>query len=264
MSEFVDFKISGKIDGREITPTTLNISRFNEFNNQVEDFVIGPVEGGTGQKLLLDTVFVEIVPGSYLFRAMLPLALMVTIEPILHLLNTPGGMSKLDEKRAKIVEKWQWKAKSHSVSYELKMLRSDGRQIPAVQIGPDTNYVREETGQWIPSEAYLLGEIFDMGGEKPNVHIRLVETGMPYIVQTDKETLRKLPKNIIYERALLRVFGEQNVESGNFRNLRLLQFVDYHPAYQEGELSEFIEKGQKAWKGVKNPSEWVGKLRGGS
>jgi hypothetical protein len=265
MSEAIEFVIHGKIDGEEITPRTINFTRFNEFNGQVEDFVIGSITGGGGAKLLLDTVFVEVLPGSYRLRVLMSVALIVALEPVLILLNRPGGISKIDEKRARVVEKWQSKAKaSDDLVYEMKVVRSDGRPAPVVRIGPETNYVRQTVGKWIPMETFLLGEIFDMGGEKPNVHIRLVETGTAYIVQTDKDTLRSLNVNALYKRSLLRVVGQQNVETGQFRDLRLVQFMGYRPEYEEGELADFIESGRVAWSGVPDASEWVRKLRGGT
>ena len=35
----IDFVLRGRVDGVEITPATIGLSRFNEFNGQVEEFV---------------------------------------------------------------------------------------------------------------------------------------------------------------------------------------------------------------------------------
>ncbi|MEI7908188.1 MAG: hypothetical protein WCK77_01000 [Verrucomicrobiota bacterium] len=50
----IDFVLRGRVDGVEITPATIGLSHFNEFNRQVEEFV-----GGSG-KLPLDEVRVHI------------------------------------------------------------------------------------------------------------------------------------------------------------------------------------------------------------
>jgi hypothetical protein len=49
----IEFALHGKVEGVEITPRTIGLSQFNEFNQQVEMFV------GGSQKLKLDQVHVE-------------------------------------------------------------------------------------------------------------------------------------------------------------------------------------------------------------
>jgi len=263
MSETIDFELHDKVDGVEITPTTINFTRFNEFNQQVEDFVAGS-DGDSGRKLLLDTVYVEVHPGSYCLRVVLTLAMLAAVEPEVRLLTRQDALSNLDKKRAKIVERWQSRAKTNDdLYYEVRISRSDGRDAPSIRIGPETNFRYGAADPWVSVETYLLGEVFDMGGEKPNVHIRLSESGEIHIVQTDKNTLRGLEKNPLYERALLHVTGEQNTETRQLRKLRLLEFVNYNPNYDEAALQRFIAAGREAWADVPNAAAWVRELRGG-
>lgn len=265
MSESVEFVIRGKIDGVEITPESINLTLFNDFNQQVEKFVAGSVGGGGGRRLLLDQVFVSIRKGSYCLRTEMSVPMLKTVEPELRLLARPGGMDRVDEGRAGVVEKWQMKAKAHEdLTYELRVVRADGSFEQVVQIGPTTNFVRRPSERWKRIETHLLGEIVDMGGEDPNVHIRLLDTGETVIVTTDKETLRGLQRNMLYERAVLHVVGEQNTDTGRHRYLRLLEFVNYNPRYEEGELDAFIQKGREAWADVPDASDWVRKHRGES
>ncbi len=263
MTEAIDFVMKGRIDGAEITPTTINFTRFNEFNQQVEDFVAGSDRRGTRKKLLLDTVFVQVHSGSYRLRVAMSIAMLASVEPEVRLLTRDNALSRLDEQRAKIVEKWQSKAKSHDdLSFEIRISRSDGRETPVIHIGTDTNFQRIEVSQWIPFETYFLGEVYDIGGENPNVHIRLSDTGETHIVQTDKDTLRNLEKNLLYQRTLLHVTGEQD-QSGELRKLRLLEFVSYKPDYDEAALRRFIAEGREAWADVPDAAAWVRDLRGG-
>ena len=44
----IDFVLHGKVEGLEITPRTIGLSQFNEFNLQVEAFI------GGSQKVKLD------------------------------------------------------------------------------------------------------------------------------------------------------------------------------------------------------------------
>lgn len=264
MTETIDFVMKGKIDGAEITPATINFTRFNEFNQQVEDFIAGG-DHGSGRKLLLDTVFVQVLPGSYCLRVGMSIALLYNMESELGKLTRDGGLSRLDEKRAKIVEKWQSKAKSHDdLKFEIRIARSDGTEkVPAIHIGPDSNFQRIASNEWVSMETYLLGEIYDIGGENPNVHIRLSESSETHIVQTDKDTLRRLEKNLLYQRGLLHVTGEQDRQTGRLQKLRLLEFVNYNPNYDQEALDRFISDGRTAWADVPDASAWVRELRGG-
>lgn len=53
-TETIEFVLHGKVEGVEITPRTIGLSQFNEFNQQVEQFISG------SQKLKLDQVHVEV------------------------------------------------------------------------------------------------------------------------------------------------------------------------------------------------------------
>lgn len=95
------------------------------------------------------------------------------------------------------------------------------------------------------------------------MHVKLFATGDTVIVATEKETLRNLERNILYEKAVLRVSGEQNAVTGRFRNLHLMEFSNYNPGYEEDELKSFIEQGRSAWADVPDAGAWLRKLRGG-
>lgn len=263
MSELADFKMEGSIDGVEITPTTIDFTRFNEFNRQVELFLIG-TDPVVGDRLQLHTVRSEVVPGSYVLRLSMSVAMIALVESKVRVLAHEDGLANLDDNRAKVVEKWQSKAKKHDrLSYEIRIMRSNGTSPPPVRIGRDTNFRRAEVDSWAPVETYLLGEIVDAGGLDPNIHIRLFESGDTLIVQTDRETLGSLEQNPLYKRALLRAEGQQNIKTGDFRNLKLREFVNYKAHYDEAALQRFIEKGREAWADVPDASEWVRDIRGG-
>ena len=59
------FALHGKVDGLEITPCTIGVSQFNEFNQQVEAFI------AASQKLKVDQGHVEVGQSSYVLRALL-------------------------------------------------------------------------------------------------------------------------------------------------------------------------------------------------
>jgi hypothetical protein len=264
MSESIDFVLHGRIDGSEFTPATIDFTHFNEFNQQVEDFVAGSDKNGVGRKLLLDTVHVEVRSGSYCLRVLLTAALLAAVEPELRALTREDALSSIDEKRAKVVEKWQSRARTYDdLSYEVRVSRSDGKPVPVIRIGSDTNFRHDGTDPWVPFETYMLGEVIDMGGANPNVHIRITESGETHIIQSDRDTLRGMDKGVLYERSLLHVRGDQNIVTGQLRKLRLLEFVKYNPDYDAKAIDRFIAEGREAWADVPDAAAWVRKLRGG-
>src|ERR1017187_2211836 len=75
----IEFALHGTVEGQEITPRTIGLSQFNEFNQQVEQFI------GGNQKLKLDQVHAEIAQSSYILRALLPVVVLSSLEPDLKL-----------------------------------------------------------------------------------------------------------------------------------------------------------------------------------
>ena len=70
----IEFVLHGKVEGVEITPHTIGLSQFNEFNQQVETFISGR------QKVKLDQAHVEIANGSYVLRVLLPAVVLSCVE----------------------------------------------------------------------------------------------------------------------------------------------------------------------------------------
>ena len=70
-------------------------------------------------------------------------------------------------------------------------------------------------------------------------------------------------ENRLYHKALLQVRAEQHFRTGELRNVQLIAFVDYQPAYDEAALDRFAEKGEQAWADVPDAARWVRELRGG-
>lgn len=252
----IEFVLHGKMEGQEITPRTIGLSQFNEFNQQVEQFI------GGSQKLKLDQVHVEIVESSYLLRALLPVVVMSGLEPDLKLLARQDVLGELDFKRAEIVQKWQARSKNNpDLYYEV---RPNGEGIAKVRISWETDYRVGEIIPWVDVEKYLFGEITDMGGaQKANIHLKLDLTGKTELVGAAQGYLRDLVENRVYHKALLHVRAEQHYKTGDLRKIQLIAFVDYQPTYNEEALDRFAAKGEAAWADVPDAAQWVREARGG-
>jgi hypothetical protein len=245
----IEFVLHGKVE------LTIGLSQFNEFNQQIEAFISG------SQKLKLDQVHVEIAKSSYVLRTLLPVVMLSSLEPDLKLMARQDVLGEMDPRRAEVVQKWQTRAKNNpDLSYEL---RPEFGGLPRVRISRETDFRVGEIVPWVAVEKYLFGEIVDMGGmQRANVHLKLARVGKTVLVGAAQGYLRELVENRLYHKALLHVRAEQHHRTGELRNIQLVSFVDYQPAYNEEALDRFAARGAEAWADVPDAAEWVRDLRG--
>ncbi len=255
-SSSIEFVLHGKVEGVEITPKTIGLSQFNEFNQQVEAFISG------SQKLKLDQAHVEIAKGSYVLRVLLPTIVAASLETDLKLMTRQDVLGELDYKRAEVVQKWQARAKANpELTYEV---RPQSESLSGFQISQQTDFRIGQIVPWVAVEKYLFGQIVDMGGvQKANIHLKLDRGGTTVLVGANQGYLREQSENRLYHKALLHVRAEQHYQSGDLRNVQLIAFMDYKPSYDEDALDKFASKGAKAWADVSDAAGWVRELRGG-
>jgi len=67
----------------------------------------------------------------------------------------------------------------------------------------------------------------------------------------------------LYHKVLLHVRAEQHFRTGDLRNIQLISFVDYQPAYSEEALDHVTAKGAEAWADVPDAAQWVREVREG-
>jgi hypothetical protein len=103
----VEFAIRGKVGGVQITPRTIGLSLFNQFNKEVEDFIKGTQKG-----LKLSDSTLEITDGSYKLRVALLAAVLTSLEPDLLRLKHEDSLGKIDPERADVVKRWQARIKA--------------------------------------------------------------------------------------------------------------------------------------------------------
>ena len=252
----IEFVLRDCVDGEEITPATIGLSRFNEFNQQVQDFLAG------SQKLNVEKVHVAIESGSYRLLVYPPELVQRALAPDLERLRREDTLGEIDPRRAEVIGKWQARAKA---SGELRyIIRPVGFGEGAVELSRTTDYRMGNVVPWVRVEKYLFGQIMDMGGvQKANVHIRLQDTGQVVKIGANQGYLKEQPQNRLYRKALVRVEAEQHYRTGELRNFRLLSFEDYRPGYDEAALDAFASAGEDAWADVPDAAAWVREIRGG-
>jgi hypothetical protein len=252
----IEFVLHGKVEGVEITPATIGLRQFNEFNQQVETFI------GGSERLNVDEVRIRVDEGSYKLTAILSVLVAAALEPDLRTLERQDSLADIDPKRADVVAKWQARSKGNpDVDYAIRPSGLAGRDI---ELSAATDYRVGDVTPWVKVEKYLFGTVMDIGGAtKANVHIRLDDSGELVRIGTNQEYLKDQQENRLYHKVLVRVEAEQHFRTAQLRNLRLISFEDYAPAYDEAALDRFAEAGRDAWRDVPDAAEWVRKLRGG-
>lgn len=247
----LQFVLDDVVDGKPVTPSFMPVGLLTEFHSQVARFL-----KGTHADVDLDSLRVSIEKGSY--KLVLPaMALVSGLTSDLALLAS-GNLDDMDAKRAEVVEEWQ-KAAQKVQARKYDLLPESGQ---AVHIHACTRLERHDNAMWVAVEKYIHGQVMDLGGVKPNLHLKL-PSGVTLKVNTSQDQVLGEDKNLVYRSAMLRIQAEEDIATGTLRNVRLLEFVDYAPSFDAQAFEAMVNKGRKAWADVANATEWVEKQRGG-
>jgi hypothetical protein len=254
--ETISFKIEDRIDGVEITPETIGFARFNRFNKEVEDFI----KGGA-RDIQLDEVQVAIEKGSYRLNLILPVMLAQMVQPDVQRMESGMDLDGMNTARQTIVKSWQKQARRHP---DLKIsIESTENRFRPVTISSKTDYHQKSENVWVETEKYLIGRVQDMGGKvSANVHLKVPDVPKLLVLASSEEYLHDQKENMLYHDVQVRVLAEQNLQTRDLRNIRLIEFAGKPPSYNEDELSQTIKKGTQAWADVENITDWVAEQRG--
>ena len=81
--------------------------------------------------------------------------------------------------------------------------------------------------------------------------------------EVSENFLREQKENYLYRKVQIHVAAQENVKSGELREVRLISFVGKGPSYDEAELEAAIAKGTAAWASVPDSVAWLEDVRGG-
>lgn len=256
-TQSISFVLRAQVDGLDITPASIGFSLFNKFNREVEDFL-----AGSGRKVPLNDAKVSIENGSYRLVVLLPALVANMVSPDIKKLKSEDALHEIDPRRASIVRLWQdmtRKDQTGSVSIE-----SAEMGIQPIRISSQTDYHAKEQNEWVAVEKYVTGRIVDIGGiSKANVHLVLDDGQRTLIAASSEDYLRDQKENYLYRQVQLQISAQENIRTGELRDVQLLSFAGGSPSFDEGELDKLIDKGTKAWAGVSDSVAWVREQRGG-
>lgn len=240
--------------GFELTPERVPLAVLREFTRDVEDLI-----RGDGKQVDTAALEVSVVKGS-LGVLTTPLTAMDLMQDLLSLIGS-DLIDGLQTKRRDVVEKWQKMAKG---SRQIQIKIASAALPRSIVIDANTDYRSDDADQWVAVERYIRGEIFDLGGKHAvNAHIQLPD-GKKLVVETSRETIRADKINRLFKPSMVRIKAEYNVSTREYRNARLLEFVEYDNKLDESAMARLTERGAIAWKDVPNATQWVEELRGGT
>ena len=248
------FSLSDRIDDWEIGPSCVPLALLGQFQADVSDFL-----KGSSRDVDPMQVAIAIEEGSLVLVASGLLAA-ASLWADFERLKQTESLDQIDPKRAEVMERWQAAARQ---SLYRRYSLSDSSRKEFVRVDAQSNFRRVEEDMWVVVEKYLHGRVVDLGGKtKANVHLELAD-GALLKIASGQDLLANEERNWLYRPALLHVTAEENLRTGELRNLRLMAFEPYEPSYDEGEFKRMVERGTRAWADVKDASLWIEELRGG-
>lgn len=244
------FALRDRIQDVEIGPSHVPLALLGQFQDEVAEFL-----RGSGKEVDTSQVMVSIEEGSLALVANGLLAASGLWADVAQLRN-PATLGLIDPKRAAVVECWQKTVRKHPQrSYSL----ADKSGNLTVRVDARTDFRNQIEAVWVPVEKYLQGQITGLGGTtKANVHLKL-GNGTALTISASQQMLAAEEKNRLYKPALLHISAEENLRTGELRNLNLLGFQAHLPVWNEVEFNAMVKKGTRAWADV--PVGWLEDLR---
>lgn len=239
--------------GYEISPVRVPLATLRGFTRDVDEFL-----RGSSQELDTSALDVAVIEGSLAVRTA-PLASPGLIADLRRLASSEV-IDGVDVRRRAVLERWQ---KQCRVQRGVHVRIGAAFLQRPILISADTDYRADDADQWVRVERYFRGEIENIGGHtRSNAHIRLPD-GKSLVVDASRDFLRDDKVNRLYKPAMLRISAEYNVVTREYRQARLIQFVEHDSRPDEQGLKRLMERGAKAWADVPDAGAWVDELRGG-
>lgn len=238
--------------GYAITPDRVPLAQLSAFANEVQDFI--RAEGSNSDAAGLEVAVVE---GSFGLRTA-PVVDLRLLADLRHLARSEA-IDPLSPRRRRVVERWQKAARgAPGRLYEI----SAPMLAQPVVISAVSDFHADDADQWVRVERYVRGEIEDLGGStRTNAHIRLPDRTL-LKVDTDRAVLRDDKVNRLYKPAMVRITADYNVATREYRDARLVEFVEHETRIDEKQLERLFQRGAKAWRDVPDAAQWVDELRG--
>ena len=248
----ITFKLKDSSLGYDISPERVPLATLRDFSRDVEEFVRGDDKSINTAQLQ-----VAVIHGSLAVQT----EALNSISLFHDLLALVQGqiIDSLQVKRREVVLRLQKKLLANKQAQFV--IESPALERPIV-IDSQSDYRTDDADQWVRVERYLRGEIEDLGGTSvANAHMRLPD-GTRLTVQATKEVIQKDKVNRLYKPAMVRISANFNVLTHEYKDAKLIEFVEYDNKPDLEALRRGRERAAIAWADVSNSAAWVEQIRG--
>lgn len=236
-TSYIDIKLSGAIDGLELSPDTYDIRQLTKILESVEALI-----AGSGDERGLVTL--EIQEGSVINRFKTTLPAMLAATALLVQVNETHSLRGLTSQFCSGIKTLQQEAQKLGVEVSI----GTSQQANVLSITPTTTF-EEADDIWVEAEVYLYGKVVNAGGKSRSTLKLQGEGEKQYTIQTTTDYLMGQEENILYRTYGVRASGLQNVRSRELKDLKLLELFPHAPKYDANYLNSLIEKARPAFEG---------------
>lgn len=252
--ETIEIRLTGHKGNVELSPDQYDISDVKQMLDHIE-MMLFPESSRKRP-----TISYRIEEGSVVHQFQTDRQVVVGFDAVLNDIKEKSSIDILSPRSALAFEHMQQIADENNYLLELTTSVSDQKN-PFV-ISPDTTWKRSKN-IWVEAEFYFYGELTNAGGKnKSNIHLD-TKTHGTLIIQTDKEYLKEIEKNLLYRPYGVRVHGKQQLQTGEVdtQSLKLIELVDIQKKYDQDYLDKLISRATPKWENVE-AEDWLDELRG--
>ena len=231
---YIEIWIEGMVDNHKLTPMDVDIDEIKEILVDIE-VLLYPERNEKSKRPLISY---KIDEGSAKHLFYVPITAALSLNGVIGEIDNRKSIEFLDYKRAAIIEKFQKRAKLNNWEITISTSSTDKKSL---KIDNTTHYFNVSP-DFIETEFYLYGEIYQEGGISPNIHIITKEFGKLTISATKEQLLEGDQK--LYKIYGVKASAEKNLNDNKLFDLTLIKFIDYNPEFDKDELNLLIEKAK--------------------
>lgn len=183
----------------------------------------------------------------------------VEFGAVISLISSQNSLVGIEQKMARSIENLQKTAVAKGYDIDINIVGDD---VSTLQITPNTRFFIESE-IWVDTMLFLYGTIVDAGGKtNSNIHI-VTSDGKSYLINTSKEQLHSIDKNLLYREFGIQVTGKQRIDSGEIddKSLFLVSIFDYDSNYDEKYIKELVCRAKYTWSDILDVDDWVRNMR---
>ncbi len=235
-----------------LTPKGVDIREIATIISDIETFLYPTRE----EKKLRPHIAYDIESGSAKHKFFIPISAVLLFNGLVTEIYKRGNLDFLDYKRQEVISRFQKKASLEGYCIEFN---SSLTSMPLLTIDSKTSYEMTKV-QYVESEFYLYGEIYQEGGKSPNIHISTSQYGNLTIAARKEQILSGDKKT--YKPYGIKVRGKKNlIEKGKLSDLSLIEFIDYRPIFDRSLLDKAIAKASVNLSKIKDVDKWIESIK---